>query len=116
MLEQLDHSFFRFTSRGYDRELSLKILEALETLLSGDEIEGFSSHMEDFVDRNYNKIRKIFEDYFEDERCNPLLYQPEVLSVFDRLELDSFKLKKTWVKTLPLDLLENLADVWGTSI
>ncbi len=116
MLEQLDQSYYQFTSRDYDKELSLKILQDLEALLSDEEKEGFGSHMEEFVSRNHDKIQRIFEDYLEDDRRNFLLYQPEVLFVFDRLEVDSFKLKETWVKTLPLNLLESLADVWGTSV
>ena len=116
MLEQLDQSYYQFTSREYDRELSLKILQYLETLLTDEEKEGFAPHMEDFVNRNREKIQKIFEDYLEDDRRNLLLFQPEVLFVFDRLEANRFKLKETWVKTLPLNLLESLADVWGTSV
>ena len=116
MLEQLDGHFFRFTAKPYDRELSLEILSGLQTLFSKEEVEGFGPLFEEFVKRNDEKLAQIFSQYADDERCNPLLFQPETLLVFERLERDAFRLKETWARLLPLELLESLATVWGTSI
>jgi len=71
--------------------------------------------LDDFVEHNREKLEEIFRDYAEDERCNPLLFQPETLLVFERLDKDPFRLKEVWARALPLELLESLAAIWGTA-
>ncbi len=116
MLEQLDRHYYRFTAKTYDRELSLEILSGLQELLSDEEMRAFGPLLDSFVERNAAKLEEIFGQYANDERCNPLLFQPETLLVFERLERDMFHLKETWAKLLSLDLLESLATIWGTSV
>ncbi|MDY6918239.1 MAG: hypothetical protein SVP26_09920 [Chloroflexota bacterium] len=116
MLEQLDRHFYRFTAKPYDRELSLGMLSGLQTLLSEDEVSGFGPLLDRFTEQNQEKLEEIFSQYADDERCNPLLFQPETLLVFERLEKDVFRLKEIWGDLLPLDLLESLATIWGKSV
>jgi len=116
MLEQLDRHFYRFTAKPYDRELSLSTLLGLQGLFSKEEIEGFESLLDEFVDRHAGKLSQIYAQYAEDDRCNPLLFQPETMLVFERLERDPFRLKEAWENFLPLELLESLATVWGSPL
>jgi len=116
MLNQLERNFLRFTAKTFDRELSLDIIPRLLPLFSAEELEGLSSLLDDFVEHNREKLEEIFHDYAQDERCNPLLFQPETLLVFERLDKDPFRLKELWARALPVELLESLAAIWGTAV
>lgn len=116
MLDQLEKNLLRFTAKTFDKALSLDIIPRLLPLFSNEELEGFSTLLDDFVERNREKLVEIFRDYARDERCNPLLFQPEALLVFERLDKDPFHLKEVWAKALPVELLESLAAIWGKSV
>lgn len=115
MLDQLERNFYRFTTRSFDAELSVKIISVLKQLLSPAEIKGFKALLEDFVDRKKDKLEEIFHSYSNDEHYL-LLSQPESLLIFERLDKDKFYLKEVWREVLPLSLLEPLTDIWGKSI
>lgn len=116
ILDTLEGQYYRLTGRPYDRELSREIANALRPLLDPEEVDRFDSLMRGFVDRNADKLQGIFHDYAADERVDLVLFQPESLLVFERLEKDPFKLKAAWSKVLSPTLLESLASVWGRSI
>ncbi|MGD9116488.1 MAG: RelA/SpoT domain-containing protein [Dehalococcoidia bacterium] len=116
ILDQVEKNFLQFTVRTFDRKLSLAIIPKLLPLFSVEELEGFGSLLDDFVEHNQGKLEDIFRDYAQDERCNPLLFQPETLLVFERLDKDPFRLKHLWADALPVELLESLAIIWGKAI
>ena len=116
MLHELDKQFFRLVGREYDRELSLQIIETLCGLFTEEEIRTFGSLLETFVERNEELLKQLFESYEDDERKGLLLFQPESLVIFMCIERDTFRLKSAWGRHLPLELLEDLADVWGQEI
>lgn len=116
ILDCLERSFYRFTARQFDRHLSLIIIRHLKELLDTVEINGFDSMFEDFIRDNEQKLSLIFEEYADDERCNPLLFQPEALLIFERLEKDDFRLAETWQRLLAPNLLDTLAAIWGRAV
>ncbi len=116
LLDALDKHFHRLTTRGYDEELSLHILENMQRLLPAEWIERFQTELDAFVERNMNTISLVFENYAEDESVTPLLFQPESLFLFMCMEYDLFRLKDTWAQFQPLELLQDLADIWGVNI
>ena len=116
MLHELDKQFFRLVGRGYDRELSLQVIEALCGLFSEEEIRTFGILLGAFVEQNEELLRQLFESYGTDERKSTLLFQPESLVIFMCMDRDPFSLKSAWAKHLPLELLEDLAGVWGKDI
>ena len=116
LLDELDKHFFRFTSYQYDRELSIHILGQLLVLFSDDEVETFGSLLDEFVERKKDVLAPVFEAYAEDSRRNPLLFQPESIVIYLCIERDVFKLKATWSEFLPIELLGDLATVWGEDI
>ncbi|MGG6265432.1 GTP pyrophosphokinase [Leptolyngbya sp. AN03gr2] len=116
MLEQLEKHFYRFTTASFNRELSLEVLERLLLLFEDDEIEKFNELIDVFVENNREKLQKKFSNYYHDIGRNPLLFQPEVFVIFERLEEDPFRLKELWVESFPLSVLESLANIWGTTV
>lgn len=117
LLDQLERHYYRLTAKTYDRALSLDVIEKLGDLLSAEDVRRFDNLMAAFVERNANKLDMIYRDYRDDDRSVTLfLFQPESLLIWERLEHDAFRLKDTWVRTLPLQLLEYLATIWGRSV
>lgn len=116
LLNLLERKFYHFTTRPFDRELSLEIIASLQQSFENNEIENFSTILDSFISVNEEKIIEIFADYSNDKRCNPLLFQPESFLIFERLEKNQFSLKKVWMQAFPLSLLESLATIWGMSV
>ena len=85
-------------------------------MLEPAEITTFGTWLDAFVDKNKSKLATIFRNYSEDDRCSPLLFQPESLLIFELLEDKPFLLKDTWCKVFPFVYLEELASVWGKQI
>jgi len=116
LLEELERRFYTLTARESDRALSLEIIGTLESLYSTQDLQCFGEVIETFVNSRREKLKFIFEQYQEDERCSPLLFQPESILIFERLEHDPFTLREAWAQTYPLDLLEGLTAIWGDPI
>lgn len=116
LLHELERWFYRFTAQRFDRALSLEIIGILRDAYSEQERSSVSHLLDAFVAANREKLEGIYTTYRGDDRCSPLLFQPEALMVFERLETDEFRFKEFWLAHLPETLLENLASVWGLSI
>ena len=116
MLKQLEKHFYSFMPRSFSKELSLEVIEKLSPLFETSELEEFDTLIDSFVNCKREKLSDIFQDYQDDSRHNPLLFQPEIFLIFERLEKDPFKLKEIWMQSFPDSLLESLAIIWGTSI
>lgn len=116
MLKQLEKHFYSFMPQSFNKELSVEVIEKLLPLFESSELEEFDSLIDCFVNGEREKLYDIFQDYQADSRRNPLLFQPEVFLIFERLEKDPFKLKEIWTQSFPDSLLESLANIWGTSV
>src|SRR2546425_3122194 len=85
-LKDLERWFYRLTARRFDRDLSLEIVGTLKEAYSPDEREAFGELLDRFAEQRLDKLEGIYNQYREDDRCSPLLFQPEALMVFERLE------------------------------
>jgi ppGpp synthetase/RelA/SpoT-type nucleotidyltranferase len=113
MLEQLKRQHYVFTTKTFDHELSLVIVGHLKPLFTDEEIQGYEVLIDEFVAKEGEKLSGIYNKYLDDSRCSPLLFQPESLLIFERLERDMFKLKEAWDTHFPPELLDDLAVLWG---
>jgi ppGpp synthetase/RelA/SpoT-type nucleotidyltranferase len=116
LLADLERWFYRLTARSFDRDLSVEILSVLKQAYPEAEAAGFTHLLDEFATTNLEKLQAIYAAYRDDDRCSPLLFQPEALIVFERLDRDEFRLKEAWRSRLPEGLLRELAAVWGRSI
>lgn len=116
LLKELEQWFYRLTARRFDRELSLEIIGTLKEAYDVTERRAFAEILGRFAEQHLDKLETIYDDYRLDDRCSPLLFQPEALMVFERLEHDEFRLKDVWCSKLPEILLSGLSMVWGRSI
>lgn len=69
--------------------------------------DGFPAKHQEKLQRLYDRHRGL---HGVDEL---LLFQPEALLVFERIENDPFILEQEWSRHYPPDLLEQLALLWG---
>jgi ppGpp synthetase/RelA/SpoT-type nucleotidyltranferase len=116
LLNELERWFYRLTARGFDRDLSLQILRVLKNIYSNSERTSFGKLLDDFVSAHLDLLQEIYTRYRNDDRCSPLLFQPEALLIFERLTSDQFQLKEAWLQSLPETLLRDLASIWGVAI
>jgi ppGpp synthetase/RelA/SpoT-type nucleotidyltranferase len=115
LLGELERHFYRFAARTYNRELSLEILGGLKSILGTTNVAELSAPISSFLERNEAKVEELFVSYANDDRY-PLLFQPEALLVFWRLECDPYTLKDAWQKFLPDELLDELGFIWGHTL
>ena len=113
LLHVLESHFYRFTTSEYNRELSIETLSTLEKIMDSDLLDFFDSAMAQFVDRNEDKLREVYEMYKDDPYANPFIWQPEVLLIFLQLQMAPVTLAQVWEDILPMELLSSLANVWG---
>jgi ppGpp synthetase/RelA/SpoT-type nucleotidyltranferase len=116
VLSALDRVYYEFTGKDYTPDLSWVAIEGLKALYSESELMNFEDVCDALVERRGEKLRKIYARYENDDRANPMLFQPEVLMVFDRLDCDAFRVADVWQDIFPSELLVDLASIWGTPI
>lgn len=116
VLSSLERQYYRITSWQYDRDLAMQTISALAPLYPEGVLDNSQDHFEDFCSKNGTKLSKIFEDYRRISDRSPFLFQPEAFMIFDLMERDPYVLKEEWERHFPLDELERLAVVWGTSL
>lgn len=115
----LERVFHMFSSRKYDKEFSIQNLSFLKDLLGKDEIENFQEKITGFSETNKDKLASIFSSYSLDSRDSYkmlMLFQPESVFIFERLERDKFHLFSVWRESLPIELLNFLATIWGVDL
>ena len=113
MLSELERHFLKLTARRSDPKLSRMVVEQLRDLYSEDDVAAFAEQIAGFVEENEEKLRFIFDSYLEDDRV-PLVGQPEILLIFERLGADKYRLAERWAEAFPAVLLERVAEIWGT--
>jgi len=119
LLTHLESCFHLFTWNEFDKEFSINNLSSLKKLLKDEEIDNFENLIEAFSSENHTKLANLFSQYSDDKRDSYdrlMLFQPESLLIFERLEMDKFKLQELWGSFLPLELLEFLANIWGIQL
>ena len=117
ILAPLDDEIIRFTARRPDRALSAIVVPPVVRLYDRAANDLYPEVLQPFIGQNEQKLRDLYAAYRDDDRANPLLFQPEALLIFDRLENDPDRLRDAWpVDRLPIDLLESLGTIWGLEV
>lgn len=116
MLQILDRYYLPLARREYDRELSLTLLAATVPSYERPEIERFDQLIAQLERDHTDKLREIYAEHEEDQRNDLLVFQPAALAVFERLEHAPVRLRERWGEALPPELLDELANTWGTVI
>jgi ppGpp synthetase/RelA/SpoT-type nucleotidyltranferase len=109
ILTALERCFFRINPALYARDLSIDVITALSPLYpAGTDLAG--THFEAFAGQHAAKLEHVL---LQNAGRSPFLSQPEVVMIFDLLELDEFQLQQRWNESFPASELEQLAILWG---
>lgn len=117
LIEPLYDKIIGFSARRPDRALSALSIPTIVRLHDVDPDRVIPERLEPFLTLNAVKLDDIYARYRTDARANPLLFQPEALLIFERFDNDPDRLREAWpTDVLPVDLLDDLATIWGADI
>lgn len=97
-------------------DLSLKVLAFLKLAYPMHELEAFDGLIGAFVAENRVLIKEVLTAYAGDDRRSPLLYQPEVLAIFERSVRRPRLLRSVWDEHLDPALLDRLSEALGRPV
>jgi ppGpp synthetase/RelA/SpoT-type nucleotidyltranferase len=113
ILPALDTMLLSYTPRAGDTGLSARLIPAIRGLYEIDAAAIVPDVIEPYVQSNREVLQDLYDRYKDDERANPLLYQPEALMLFERLDNDPYRLRSVWPTDIEIILLERLATLYG---
>lgn len=116
MLQALEREFLLIAPDDYDAELSLAILDVIASAYNDDELESFGLLIAEFVQSNREALRGLLRAHADDQRADPLLFQPEMLAIFERLHEAPNTLREVWNRQLDASLLTSLSETLGRPI
>lgn len=111
ILPALERLLLEFTNRLGDRGLSALLVPRLAALYAEDVGKIVPEKIRPYVEANREDIDAIYRRHDGDDRANPLLYQPECLMLMERLDTDSYSLRKAWPPLVDIEHLQRLADL-----
>lgn len=95
-----------------DQRISEALIPSLWSLY-GDSDEEVRRHLEHFQQVHEQDLLFIERQHGDDLQVAPLLHQPELPLILDRLETDPRGLLDVWPLSVPRAWLEALAEAWG---
>lgn len=102
------------TPEGPDDELSLAVLALLSDVYSEAELERFPQLIDEFLEHKRAALDAILAEYRSQADEYELLFQPEVIAIYERLTAKKELLRSVWIESgLPLELLETTANALG---
>jgi ppGpp synthetase/RelA/SpoT-type nucleotidyltranferase len=117
LINQVEALFFELAAPDaeYSRELTATIVPIL--LRAGyDSVDDARMRVGSFAADEREKLLEVFRYYHKSEDVSPLLFQPEILLLFERLQNAPLALESVWQETYPRELLEQLSSVWGALV
>lgn len=100
--------------RSSDRQLSLTLAAALVPLYEVEPAEVYEGVLSTWIAERDERLRAFFEEFGAQGDINPLIHQPELFVILERLERDRLRVLENWPEaTVPAEWLEELADAWG---
>lgn len=111
-LAALERCFFRISPTEYAKDLSVEVITVL-TNLYPPQLDLAGAHFGEFTDDHAAKLAHVL---LQNPGRSLFLSQPEVIMIFDLLELDEFQLQHRWNKSFPAPELEQLAILWGNPL
>jgi ppGpp synthetase/RelA/SpoT-type nucleotidyltranferase len=97
-----------------DRRLTRELCAAIVPLYELDR-NALQAHIDRFIDENEAGLRNVIGEGEEVAKssANPLLAQPELPLICERLETDRVRLEASWPASVPQRWLDDLAEKWG---
>lgn len=116
MLQTLEREYLLIAPKDYDAELSLSILHVIASAYRDEELERFDALITDFAQSRRAALRRLLDAHVDDQRADPLLFQPEMLAVYERLHEAPNALRSAWDRELDPPLLTSISETLGRPI
>lgn len=117
MLSIVQRQFLDWLQQPSDDGLSLSVLGIIEQAYGDMSVSQFEHLMEEYVKNNRERLTSVLELYRTAAEEYPLLFQPEVLAIAERLDHARQELASAWhASALPADLLSDTATALGRPI
>jgi putative GTP pyrophosphokinase len=116
LLRKLEPIFVKYFKMEYDRDFSLRSLEALKPILNTSSPKEFEQSFTMFVTKNEDLIRFFANHYSFEKIPNPYISQPEILLIFYLLKIDKHSLIEKWQEEFFIEDLEKIGVLWGIPI
>ena len=113
ILRALERQYYKLASKQSDTELSLQVIRLLWPLY-GKSPEELAGHFERFFLDHRLVLEHVFADAPLSDR-SAFLFQPEILMIYDQLEVMQYQLRSRWVEEFPERELERIALRFGHS-
>lgn len=109
ILNHLEKYFYTYLGDCYDKELSGYFLKNIQTVYGN---ESPINKLDDFIEVNYELIKtKVAEN-----NDSFFFSQPEIIIILERLQNEKYAFIPYWDGLYPHEQLEEIANIWGTSI
>lgn len=109
---ELEHLFYGLVAREHDPETSHLIVRGLLPLYDGAPADEVIAQLDDFVRAERPRLSWTYRRY-ANVADRPLLFQPESIMIFERIENDRHRLRERWgEEILPDELLVEMAEAW----
>jgi ppGpp synthetase/RelA/SpoT-type nucleotidyltranferase len=108
---ELERLFYSLAAGEPDPETSQIIIEALLPLYGSASTDEIVESLEGFVEEQRERLLWTYDHYASDND-RALLFLPESIMIFERLEADRHLLMDRWQRQLAPDLLEEMAEAW----
>lgn len=107
-----ERAFYEFRTEPYDQQLTMLVLDAIKPAFASEDLGGYASRLDDFVDAQRPRIAERLAHY-RDGSAHPILSQPEAIVLFERIETAADQLEEAWMGAFPEDLLDDVKAAWG---
>jgi ppGpp synthetase/RelA/SpoT-type nucleotidyltranferase len=114
LLRLAEEVYFDYASVDYDAALSRDVLQALQPTIPTD-LDSYGPHLADWSESHRGKLEDRIGRYGEDPAV-PLLSQPEIVILFERLDDNPDAVERHWAEALPPDLLTEVQTIWGVEL
>jgi len=115
LYQAMERHYFKLTTKRPDPELSLLVIELLLPLYRSDPPH-VTERLDTFFAKHEDTLQWVYEGNHPDEtKAGAMLYQPEILMIYERLENDQLATRRAWNTLFPEEELERIANSLGIS-
>ena len=113
VFKSLEKNYYKVSSERPDRELSEEIINLLIPLY-GTDFKDIAIELDEFFAAHESDIQSVYT-LNPGAIASPLLWQPEAIMLYERLDKDSLNTRIAWSEHFPERELERVANVFGFS-
>ncbi len=113
LYKALERHYFRLTAKRPDPALSLEVIDLLSPLY-GLPTNEITDRIETFFASHEGILHSVYAEA-DESAVSAMLYQPEILMLYERLEADQLATRAAWNSRFPERELERVANAFGMS-